>query len=269
MKAIKIEEPKVCPFCGSPVVRMIEDGAHLYCSNPDCPERIIAKLNYFVTKECMNIEGLSEKTLRKIVPVLGIKDWSDLYKLTYEDLQAAGLGPVVSANITKELTNSRTNAKAENVLMSLGILGIGKVNAKKLLETFKSIENIRDAKFEDISEVVGDVAAKNVVDFMKNNTEEIQKTCDYFNTTYVNPIEISGNKLFGMTILATGTLKNFSRDEIKESVISNGGTYASGLSKKLTFLIVGENAGASKIKKANEMGITKFTEEEYLNLINN
>ena len=72
-----------------------------------------------------------------------------------------------------------------------------------------------------------------------------------------------------MTILATGTLKNFSRDEIKESVIANGGTYASGLSKKLTFLIVGENAGASKIKKANEMGITKFTEEEYLNLINN
>ena len=267
MKTIKIEEPKVCPFCGSPVVRMIEDGAHLYCSNPDCPERIIAKLNYFVTKECMNIDGLSEKTLRKIVPILGIKDWSDLYKLTYEDLQAAGCGPVVSANIVKELTDSRTKAKAENVLMSLGILGIGKVNAKKLLENFKSIQNIKDSKIEDISEVVGDVAAQNVVDFMKNNSEEIEKVCKYFNTSYESSVAVTGSKLTGMIILATGTLKNFSRDEIKESVIANGGTYASGLSKKLTFLIVGDAAGASKLKKANELGIPKITEDEYLNMI--
>ena len=267
MKAIKIEEPKVCPFCGSPIVRMIEDGAHLYCSNPDCPERIIAKLNYFVTKECMNIDGLSEKTLRKIVPILGIKDWSDLYKLTYEDLQAAGCGPVVSANIIKELTDSRTKVKAENVLMSLGILGIGKVNAKKLLENFKSIQNIKDSRIEDISEVVGDVAAQNVVDFMKNNSEEIEKVCKYFNTSYESSVAVTGSKLTGMTILATGTLKNFSRDEIKESVIANGGTYASGLSKKLTFLIVGDAAGASKLKKANELGIPKITEDEYLTMI--
>ena len=267
MKAIKIEEPKVCPFCGSPIVRMIEDGAHLYCSNPDCPERIIAKLNYFVTKECMNIEGLSEKTLRKIVPVLGIKDWSDLYKLTYEDLQRAGCGPIIAANIVKELEKSRTNAKAENVLMSLGILGIGKVNAKKLLENFKSIQNIKDSRLEDIAEVVGDVAGQNVVDFMKNNKEEIDKVCTYFNTTYVNPVSITGSKLSGMIILATGTLKNFSREEIKESIIANGGTYASGISKKVTFIIVGEGAGASKLKKVNELGIPKFTEDEYLNMI--
>ena len=103
MKAIKIEEPTVCPFCGAPIVRLLEDGAHLYCSNPDCEERRIAKLNYFVTKECMNIDGLSEKTLRKIVPVLNIRNWWDLYNLTAEQLQHAGCGPVVARNIVDEL----------------------------------------------------------------------------------------------------------------------------------------------------------------------
>ena len=84
MKAIKIHEPKVCPFCGSPIVRQLEDGAHLYCSNPNCSERKIAKLNYFVTKECMNIDGLSEKTIRKMCNTLEINNWYDLYNYNLE-----------------------------------------------------------------------------------------------------------------------------------------------------------------------------------------
>lgn len=266
MKAIKIEEPTVCPFCGAPIVRHLEDGAHLYCSNPDCEERRIAKLNYFVTKECMNIDGLSEKTLRKIVPILNIKNWWDLYNLTAEQLQFAGCGPVVAKNIVSELMSSRSKAKAENVLMSLGILGIGKVNAKKLLEKFGSIEEVEKASLDSIVSLLGEVAGKNVYDYMSAEKEELQYVYKYFNTKFDKPMT-SGNKLFGMTILATGTLKNFSRDEIKESVIANGGTYASGISKGLTFLIVGDKAGAAKIKKANELGISKFTEDEYLNMI--
>jgi DNA ligase (NAD+) len=266
MKAIKIEEPTVCPFCGAPIVRLLEDGAHLYCSNPDCEERRIAKLNYFVTKECMNIDGLSEKTLRKIVPALNIRNWWDLYNLTAEQLQHAGCGPVVARNIVDELMNSRNKAKAENVLMSLGIAGIGKVNAKKLLERFGSIEEIEKASLDDVVGVLGEVAGNNVHNYMASEKEELQNVYKYFNTKFDKPMT-SGNKLFGMTILATGTLKNFSRDEIKESVIANGGTYASGISRGLTFLIVGDKAGAAKIKKANELGISKFTEDEYLNMI--
>lgn len=282
MKAIKISEPSMCPFCGSPVVRQLEDGAHIYCSNPDCYERKVAKLNYFVTKECMNIDGLSEKTLRKISKALNITAWYDLYDKTFDDFVAAGCGEKTALKIYTELQESKTKAPAENVLMALGIPGIGKVNAKKLLETFGSIEEIEriskitqvdltqivsHRKGYDIINLIGEVAGQNVVDYMNNNSEELQYVYKYLNTKYVSNIVSSSDKLKGLTILATGTLNNFSRDGIKESIIENGGTYASGISKKLDYLIVGSAAGSSKLKKAEELGIKQISEDDYLKLI--
>lgn len=267
MNAIKIKEPKVCPFCGSPVVRILDEGAHLYCSNPNCHERNLAKLNYFVTKECMNIEGLSEKTLRKLRNHLVINKWQDLYNFTFEDFVFAGCGEKTALKIVDELEKSKTEVPAERVLMALGIPGIGKVNSKKLLEEFGSIENIEVATEENLANVIGEVASQNVVDYMNNNADELQTIYRLFNTKYESDIVLTGNKLAGLTILATGTLNNFSRDEIKESVLENGGSYASGISKKLDYLIVGSAAGSSKLKKAAELGIKQITEDEYLNLI--
>lgn len=282
MKANKIIEPTVCPFCGSPIVRQLEDGAHIYCSNPDCQERRVAKLNYFVTKECMNIDGLSEKTLRKLRNTLQIDNWYDLYAYTFDDFVSAGLGEKTALKIYTELENSKTKAPAENVLMALGIPSIGKVNAKKLLDTFGSIEEIeRVAKITqvdltqvishrkgyEIINLIGEVAGQNVVDYMNNNSEELQYVYKYFNTKASKKEEASSNKLAGLTILATGTLNNFSREEIKNSVIENGGTYASGISKKLDYLIVGSAAGSSKLKKAEELSIKQISEDDYLKLI--
>lgn len=282
MKANKIIEPTVCPFCGSPVIRLLEDGAHLYCSNPNCSERKVAKLNYFVTKECMNIDGLSEKTLRKLRNTLKIDNWYDLYSYTFDDFVAAGLGEKTALKICTELENSKTKAPAENVLMALGIPSIGKVNAKKLLDTFGSIEEIeKNAKTTqvdltkiishrkgyEIINLIGEVAGHNVVDYMNNNSEELQYVYKYFNTKSSKKEIAASNKLTGLTILATGTLNNFSRDGIKQSVIENGGTYASGISKKLDYLIVGAAAGSSKLKKAEEFGIKQISEDDYINLI--
>lgn len=282
MKANKIIEPTVCPFCGSPVIRLLEDGAHLYCSNPNCSERKVAKLNYFVTKECMNIDGLSEKTLRKLRNTLKIDNWHDLYSYTFDDFVAAGLGEKTALKICTELENSKTKAPAENVLMALGIPSIGKVNAKKLLDTFGSIEEIeRNAKTTqvdltkiishrkgyEIINLIGEAAGHNVVDYMNNNSEELQYVYKYFNTKSSKKEIAASNKLTGLTILATGTLNNFSRDGIKQSVIENGGTYASGISKKLDYLIVGAAAGSSKLKKAEEFGIKQISEDDYINLI--
>ena len=282
MKANKIIEPTVCPFCGSPVIRLLEDGAHIYCSNPNCSERKVAKLNYFVTKECMNIDGLSEKTLRKLRNTLKIDNWYDLYSYTFDDFVAAGLGEKTALKICTELENSKTKAPAENVLMALGIPSIGKVNAKKLLDAFGSIEEIeRTAKTTqvdltkiishrngyEIINLIGEVAGQNVVDYMNNNSEELQYVYKYFNTKSSKKESATSNKLTGLTILATGTLNNFSRDGIKQSVIENGGTYASGISKKLDYLIVGAAAGSSKLKKAEEFGIKQISEDDYINLI--
>ena len=282
MKANKIIEPTVCPFCGSPIIRQLEDGAHIYCSNPNCSERKVAKLNYFVTKECMNIDGLSEKTLRKLRNTLKLDNWYDLYSYTFDDFVAAGLGEKTALKICTELENSKTKAPAENVLMALGIPGIGKVNAKKLLDTFGSIEEIeKNAKTTqvdltkiishrkgyEIINLIGEAAGHNVVDYMNNNSEELQYVYKYFNTKSSKKEIAASNKLTGLTILATGTLNNFSRDGIKQSVIENGGTYASGISKKLDYLIVGAAAGSSKLKKAEEFGIKQISEDDYINLI--
>lgn len=270
MKAIKISEPIVCPFCGSPVIRLLEDGAHLYCSNPNCDERKVAKLNYFVTKECMNIDGLSEKTLRKISGPLNIRAWYDLYNKTYDDFISAGLGEKTSLKIYNELQESKTKAPAENVMMALGIPNIGKINAKKLLETFGSIENLEQiSKTEpsDIINILGEVAGQNVIDYMKSNSEELQYVYKYLNTKYISNTVVANNILSNKIILATGTLNNFSREGIKESVIENGGAYASGISKKLDYLIVGTGAGSSKLKKAEELGVKQITEDEYLKMI--
>ena len=278
MSTIKILAPTVCPYCGSPVVKQIKDGAHLYCSNKNCKERLLQQLNYFVSKQCMNIDGLSEKTLRKLQNVGLVNYWYDLYSLTFDSCVNAGLGNKTAIKLIDELQKSRISVPAENVLMALGIPLIGKVAAHDLFAEFgsiKEIENIVNSiqtdnsnKVNKIIKVIGEAAAQNLISYFKENKEELQHIYTYLNYNSVVSETVSeSNKLEGLTILATGTLKNFTRDGIKESVIANGGKYASGVNGKLSFMIVGAAPGSSKIDKANKLGIKMISEEEYLNII--
>lgn len=278
MSTIKISAPTVCPFCGSPVVKQLKDGAHLYCSNKNCKERLLQQLNYFVTKQCMNIDGLSEKTLRKLQDAGLVNYWYDLYSLTFDSCVNAGLGNKTALKLIDELQKSRTSVPAENVLMALGIPMIGKVAAHDLLTEFGSIKEIENAvnsiqtdnsnKVNQIIKVIGEAAAQSLISYFKENKEELQYVYTYLTYNSVASETVSAsNKLEGLTILATGTLQNFTRDGIKESIIANGGKYASGVNGKLSFMIVGQAAGSSKIDKANKLGIKMISENEYLNLI--
>lgn len=267
-----IEEPKVCPFCGSPIVRLLDDGANIYCSNPKCPERQLAKLNYFVTKECMNIDGLSAKTLRKLIDALDIHTWDDLYRLKYDDICGIpGIGSKTALKIIDELWNSRTAVDPENVLMALGIPMVGKVTASLLISHFKSIKNLESAELSEIASIdgVGEVAAKYIYDYMSTAHEELENVYKYLQYE-VDENKAQGaisDKLAGLILMATGTLQGFSRDGIRASVIENGGTYASGISGKLDYLIVGDKAGDSKLEKAKKLGIKMISEEEYIEMI--
>lgn len=278
MSTIKISAPTVCPFCGSPVVKQLKDGAHLYCSNKNCKERLLQQLNYFVTKQCMNIDGLSEKTLRKLQDAGLVNYWYDLYSLTFDSCVNAGLGNKTALKLIDELQKSRTSVPAENVLMALGIPMIGKVAAHDLLAEFGSIKEIENTvnyvqadnsnKVNQIIKVIGEAAAQSLISYFKENKEELQFVYTYLTYNSVASETVSAsNKLEGLTILATGTLQNFTRDGIKESIIANGGKYASGVNGKLSFMIVGQAAGSSKIDKANKLGIKMISENEYLNLI--
>lgn len=269
-QAHKIVEPSVCPFCGTSLVRLIDDGAHLYCLNAECPERLIKKLKYFVSKDCINIDGISEKTLQKLCDNAGVKYWWDLYALSKNDISAAGIGPKTTEKICSELDKSMKETDPENILLALGIPMVGKVTSSLLLKHFRSIANIAKASLSDLNSVdgIGEVCAKCVYDYMQANEVEIRHAISLFQTEMrADDSKGISDKLAGYTILATGTLKNFTREGIKKSVVDNGGKYASGVSKKLSFLIVGDAAGKNKTDKAKELGIKMVTEDEYLAML--
>ena len=268
----EILEPTVCPYCGCSLSRINEDGAHLYCTNLNCKERVIQKLTYFVRKDCMNIDGLSEKTIRKMYDVVGLRCWNDLYVIAQCDvLEDSGeFGPKTIANFKSNIESSK-RVSADRVLCSLGIPMIGKVTSQKIMEHFESFYNLMNASESDISSVegVGEVAASKLYSYIRTHINEFINATNILTTRIEKKTvtDTSNLPLNGMTILATGTLVNFQRDEIKQSVIDNGGKYASGVSGKLTFMIVGSDAGKSKLDKATSLGVKMITEDEYIKMI--
>ena len=268
----EIVAPTVCPYCGCPLSRISEDGVHLYCTNLNCKERVIQKLTYFVRKDCMNIDGLSEKTIRKMYDVVGLRHWTDFYVIAQsDDLENSGeFG-------TKTITNFKTNIEAsksvsaDRVLCSLGVPMIGKVTSQKIMEHFESFNNLMCASETDISAIegVGEVAASKLFNYIKKHNDEFISAINILTTTIEKKtiVDSANRPLNGMTVLATGTLSHFKRDEIKQSVIDNGGKYASSVSGKLTFMIVGSDAGKSKIDKAMSLGVKMISEDEYIKML--
>ena len=265
---IKIEEPKVCPFCGAKIERHLENGAHLYCSNPKCKERVLQKINYFVAKPCMNIEFISEKTLSALQNNGKLSAWYDLYKLKKEDLILSGIGDIMSDKILDSIQKSLTNVKSYKILMALGIPMLGKVSAEKLISYFGSIENIFNASLDELKQCpnLGNVAAETIYEYIKENYDELVPSITIFKPACETTYNVT-NKLDSKSFLATGKLNNFSRESIKESILENGGKYSSGINKSLDYLIVGENAGKAKLDKAAALNIKIISEEEYLKML--
>ncbi len=270
----KIEEPSVCPVCGQPVVKKENadgnEGIHLYCINKDCEAKVIARLEYFVSKDCMDIDGLGTSTLVSLYEFNNVRNWFDLYKLNEADFTYLGKnGQKVYENIQKS-----KEMPADRVLTALGIPMIGKVAAKALLECYGNIKDI----YTDIVDYHGDklfaekpigtAASNELVAFVLDSDNEkiFANLFELLNYAYISNKPVGG-PLEGKTLLATGTLENFPREEIKDSIISHGGKYASSVSKKLDYLIVGSKPGASKVTKATELGIKMISESEYLDLI--
>jgi DNA ligase (NAD+) len=298
---VEIESPDVCPFCGSKLVKKDADGAHYYCVNRHCREKNIQKINHFCKKECMNIDGISLKTIRKMYDFGLIEVWQDLYSLTYDVLVNDGFGEKTAKNIIDQIEKSKSNPQYR-ILMSLGIPMIGRITSRKLIDAFGSINNLKNATLESVSAVdgVGDVAAMEITRYFAENSSEIDNITNLFKksgekketvkeittkslipTSNVNNIVDVNNDsvksvitekkekqgIVGKRFLATGKLNNFSRQSIMDSVEENGGIYASTIGINLDYLIVGENAGAAKLKKAKELNINMIGENEYINMI--
>lgn len=270
-ETVDITIPTHCPFCGGELKKVGESGANLYCKNDDCEERNIQRLIYFVRKDCMNIEYVAEATIRDLYAIGLVKKWQDLYSLTFDVLVANGFGKVISQKIINQIEKSRIEVEGDKTLNSMGIRMIGKVTSNNIMKYFGSIERLNEATLDDIKcvEGLGDVASESLFEYLNTHKSEI------YDIIHILPQELKTDitepicdKLKGKIMMATGTLSNFTRDGIQKSIKENGGIYASGISKKVHYLIIGDNAGESKIEKAKKNNVEMITESDYLRMIN-
>lgn len=253
--SIKIEKPTICPSCGS----VLEyDDVNIYCTNYWCKERTIARLSHFVSKNAMNIEGLSEKTIENMYDVLGLKSVDELYTLTSEDLRK--LTAFKDKKTTKLLENieKSKNCELSNFIYSLSINGVGQKTAKDIARVFGTLDGVRCAKFEMLTEIkdVGDIIASNIVEFFQNeyNDKLVLKLLDLGINIRSEETETYTSKFTGKTIVLTGTLDNMSRDDATSLLEKLGAKVTSSVSSKTDYVLAGENAG-SKLSKAQSLGV--------------
>lgn len=261
--------PKVCPSCGSEVIR--EEGeAAIRCTNTNCPAQLLRHLIHFSSRDAMDIDGLGPSVIEQLVNASYIKSFTDLYKLRAIDIASLDrMGEKSALNLIEAINKSKEN-EIYKLVFALGIRHIGQKAAKTLCEHFLSIDSIANAQCEDIANIegFGDIMAKSVYDYFK--LESTQNLLDELKSLGVKmaPLEekvVSGN-FVGKTFVLTGTLPTLTRSEASKIIEDNGGKTSSSVSKKTDYVLAGEDAG-SKLTKAQSLGVTIITEEEFKNMI--
>jgi len=262
-----------CPFCNTTLVRNEGDAKH-YCPNEyGCPPQITGKIEHFISRKALNIDGLGAETVELLFKNNLIRNYADLYELTKE--QIIPLERMAERSAQKMLDGIQNSKKMpfEKVLFALGIRFVGETVAKKLVKHYKSIDKLINASFDELVDVeeIGEVIAKSVIGFFENpiNKEILNRLKNYGLQFEVNQNDLikQTNKFNGATFLFTGKLIKFSRENAKEIVEQNGGKVISAVSKNLDYLVVGEKAG-SKLKKSQSIKtVSILTEVEFLEMI--
>lgn len=260
----EIKVPEVCPACGS---HLILNGAHYFCENTlSCKPQLVKSIVHYACREAMNIAGFSERTAEQLFERLNIKSISDLYKLKEEELiDLEKFGSKKAQNLLEAIEKSK-HCELHAFIYALGIPNVGVKTAKDLVNKFKSIEGLKNATFEELIGVqdIGDVVAQDVMAFFKE--EKVIQTIEELLFLGVSPEfdekEVVENPFEGKTVVATGSLKNYSRTEIKDKLESLGAKVSGSVSKKTDYVIAGESAG-SKLTKAQELGVKILSEEEF------
>ena len=267
-----LEYAKTCPACGAETVIHDENGVKtLLCPNPDCPAKKIKTFADFVSRNAMNIEGISEETLEKFIGHGFISEFADIYKLDRhkdEITSMMGFGEKSYENIIRSVELSRHTTCAR-VLNALGIIGIGQANAKLISRYYKNdFERIRNASYEELITIdqIGDVLAQSITGYFQD--EKNKMIVDDLLAEIIFEEEETGEteKLAGMTFVITGSLNHYeNRDALKAEIEKQGGKVAGSVSSKTSFLINNDIlANSSKNKTAKSLGIPIITEEEYI-----
>ena len=262
------EMPTVCPSCGAPVVHL-EDEAALRCVNPECPAQALRNIIHFASRDAMDIEGLGTAVATQLVEKDMVHSAADIYTLTREQLLTLDKFKEKSAdNLLNAIEASKQN-NLDKLLFGFGIRNIGDKAAALLAEHFGTLQAVREASAEQISEIdgFGGVMAQSVVEFFakEGTTDLVHRLADAgLNMQWKG--EPKGDKLAGKTLVVTGTLETLSRNEAEALIVKNGGKASGSVSKKTAYVVAGTAAG-SKLTKAQALGIPVLTEAEFLAMI--
>lgn len=266
--AVPYRMPEICPSCGAKAVR--EDGeAAIRCNNPDCPAQLLRMLIHFCSRDAMDIEGLGDALLNKLVEQNMIKTAADIYSLDFGKIaEMDKMGKKSAENLKKAIEKSKENDLSK-LVFALGIRHVGAKAAKLLSDNFRDIDSIMNSSAEDISKIdgFGLVMAQSVVDFM--SMPQSQKLIADLKAAGVNMKAEDthiDNRFSGKTFVLTGTLAKYTRSEASRIIENYGGKASSSVSKKTDYVLAGEAAG-SKLAKATELGVKIINEDEFAEMI--
>ena len=259
-----------CPECGSKLIRYEGEAAH-YCPNEtSCPPQIKGKIEHFISRKAMNIDGLGPETVDMFYRLGLIKNTADLYQLTVDDIKNLDrMGEKSAENIIKGIEASK-EVPFERVLFALGIRFVGETVAKKIAKSFNDIDELENANLEKLINIdeIGEKIAQSILTYFANplNRELIERLKSTGLQLYRREEDLSGytDKLAGQSIVISGVFTHHSRDEYKELIEKNGGKNVGSISAKTSFILAGENMGPAKLEKAHKLGIKLMSEDEFL-----
>ena len=260
--------PSVCPVCGAHVERDA-DGAFLRCTGAACPAQLSRSLAHFVSRDAMDIDGLGKNIVEALIDKGFVKTPADLYYLELEQMkQLWSKGDTQAKKLLKAIADSK-GRDLSRLIFALGIRQVGSKAGKTLASHFGSLDALMAASLEELTNVddVGEITARNILDwFAQPSAREMIERLRSAGVNFESQRTVSDTRFAGMTFVLTGALTKFTRDQATEQIEAFGGKASGSVSKKTTYVVVGENAG-SKERKARELGIPILSEDDFLAMI--
>lgn len=266
-----IQPPAVCPACGGPLVKLRQDGVHLFCLNrTSCRPQAIARMAHFASRQGMDIETFSTRTAGLFYDELGVRSAADLYSLDREKLVALkGFGEKKADKLFAELEKSK-DCELDAFLFAIGIPNIGKKTAYDLMAHFGTLEALMGATEQELVDIedVGEIVASSITEYFadEENRRFVNRLLEVGVHPQMHMQEDAGTLFEGLTFVLTGTLPTLSRAQAQEMIRKNGGKATGSVSKKTSIVLAGESAG-SKLDKARELGVTIIDEAQFLRMI--
>lgn len=264
-----------CPECGSALIRKEGEALH-YCPNEkSCPPQIKGKIEHFVQRKAMDISSLGEKIIEQLYQAGLIRNIADLYDLRLEQLlPLERMGEKLASKILANIEESK-KVPFQRVLFALGVRFVGATVAQKLAEYFGSLQKLQSSTKEELLQVpeIGEKIAESIVMYFQDQDnqqiiERLQKVGLQFEISPQNQ-EVKSDLFKGINFVISGVFEHFSREKLQEEIEQNGGKVLSGVSSKVNFLIAGNNAGPSKLEKAQKLGVRVISEEEFITMLKN